>query len=171
VAKVIISTEPQSRLLGACWRLKRRGLSISEELLREKVYPRFVHPELVGLPVPASVEFPPFIPPKWQPYAEEKSKYLENARRLFDVYIGCMVEDAHVALKEKGQIPPGPPKRRKREIPIDLKYEWAAIRLCFDTPFKQIAELTSVPPKGVEPSEDTVQKAVEAVFKELGFRS
>jgi len=150
-------------------------LGIPAEIIKAKIYPLFAaHPnaQLIDETVlrPESFPFPP-----WDLLRKTEQEYKQEAVRYFEAYLDVVVAGGKDRMLAKGWV--FPKTHRNKKLPIDVKYAWAAHRLCYGTPFKEIAVVPfsqkwlrlGDTASDVMARTDTVQKAVKAVFEELSI--
>jgi hypothetical protein len=98
--------------------------------------------------------------PVWQPTMESQSSYIRRADREWQ-----KARDEHIAAVELQAEQQGLekiPSRRNRKHGLDVKFEWAALRRCLNTPYEQIA---------LEADEDLqyVKSTVREILDRIGF--
>lgn len=142
------------RILQACERL-----DIPEKLwpeLRDFQLPR---PYSLAFPVKGHPELPPFLP-----LVETISEWKERCRPALDRFVNEQARIAHAWLQSelrKGLYVRIKPTRDT--TPVHLRYEWAAKRLCLNTPFPRLAkEEASKGRSGY--TEVRIRKAVTAII-------
>jgi hypothetical protein len=108
-----------------------------------------------------------FVLPPFQPLYESETEWQQRAQRLFEKFIGMHAARFRAWFKEeldKGTVTKVKPVRDT--TPLDLRYEWAAKRICYNTPFRELAQQEAA--KGY--TEHRIRQAVKRIITETGLR-
>ena len=144
------------RLLHACERLDIPG----------KLWPKFQlqlpRTNIVVLHIQPDFESPPFLP-----LQETLAEWKIRCQEAFNEFLEAEANPIGAEFQERvksGMYTKITPSRST--TPLDLRYEWAAKRICYRTPFPELAEEEAA--KGY--TEARIKKAVQTIIKEIGWR-
>lgn len=145
------------RILQACERLR----------IPEHLWPSFRSTVVATDPHGFSFKFgPAFALPDFDALRETEGEWRSKALAAFNTFLNEQAKrntwDIETFVKQKVLIPI---KQTRDTTPLNLRYEWAAQRLCYNTPYSQLAR----PKDGY--NEERIKKTVQTVFKDAGIRS
>jgi len=136
------------RILQACERLE----------IPSKLWPNIPFP---ALPRPYQYEYRLSDAPAFNPLYESESEW----RSRLDAFVDSQL--AEFRKKLRADLDSGflkPIKQTRTTTPLELRYEWAAKRLCLRTPYRDLADETVGQEKVCD--EDVIKKAVASILKE-----
>ncbi len=105
--------------------------------------------------------------PSFFPLHESEAEWRQRAQELFDAFLDMHATKFRSWFKEevdKGTVTKVKPIRDT--TPLDLRYEWAAKRICYNTPFRELAKQEAA--KGY--TEHRIKQAVKRIITETGLR-
>jgi len=127
--------------LDACRRLKISPALIDRNIFPDspKWLPRHATPGANSV-----VQMPSFTPPAWDVLQQSEDEY----RKHLGFRLDAIVEGARLSMEQDGwtfiAAPVAAIAHRAGNIPLEVRYEWAAERLCLKRQFKDIAESAAV---------------------------
>lgn len=102
--------------------------------------------------------------PPWEPLTETIAEWRKQSRVAFEKILDEYAEKFQMEFQRdlaEGKFKKVPSTRNT--TPLNLRYEWAAQRHCYRTPYKKLAD----PEKGY--SEERVRRAVLQILKKAGL--
>jgi hypothetical protein len=145
------------RLLQACARL-----DIPNQLWPKIPFPNLPRRYIQSYSVSAPLELPSFFPVD-ESEAEWKARVQKAVNAFVEKELSRFREKLQSELKG-GYLTRIKPTRDT--TPLDLRYEWAAKRICYRTPYRDLAE--EVAAKGY--TQERIKRAVNLIIKETGLR-
>ncbi|HUA21732.1 MAG TPA: hypothetical protein VMB25_23465 [Bryobacteraceae bacterium] len=148
------------RILQACERLD----------IPQKLRPKFPFPELPRPQYHHYLVSGPLSLPSYFPLYESEGEWKAKAQRFFDEFVERELERFKGKLKYELEQKTLTPIRQTRETtPLGVRYEWAAKRICYRMPYRELAEQEAANgSKGH--SEERIRQAVAKIIREADWR-
>jgi len=123
-------------------------------------WPQFEEGITLAIDLKHIAKFAPFCPPEYNELRDTPSGWQARADRLFREHCEQALErvQARIHYDVEIGILTKIPQPREKSTSLEMRYEWAARRYCFNEPYKDMAT--------DEHSPDKIRKSVNTIFRE-----